>query len=160
MISFRAMAIGTLFTAEREMTRSTEIEGLIGSGETKETIFFAALVPAQEQTMAATESKEAAEMTPLQGPTKETVFMVDLEMIHFVARLMLTNYSATGVTTSSMEENHTITSLVAQAQISTTSKNHIKHMSTKMRFISAMDIQFSTPRKALSHRTHSNQEAH
>ena len=59
MTSSRAMAIGTLFTAGRATTRSTEIEELIGSGATKEMTFFAASVQAREQTMAATESMGA-----------------------------------------------------------------------------------------------------
>ena len=77
-----AMKDGIHFMADKEMTRSTAIEGLIGSGATKEMIFFAVLVPAQEKTMAATELMVVQEMTPFQGPEKETLFTVELAMIH------------------------------------------------------------------------------
>ncbi|AII44759.1 hypothetical protein KR100_15560 [Synechococcus sp. KORDI-100] len=160
MISFRATAIGTLFMEGTGMTRLTAIEEPIGSGETKEMISCAALVPALEQTMAAAESREAREMTPLLGPAKEILCMVDLAMIHCVARLMLTNYLATLATISSMAANHTITSLVGLAPISITLKNRTKRMSTKTPFISAMDIQSAIPQKVLFHQTHSKREAH
>ena len=78
----RAITDGIRFMADQGMTRSTAIEELIGSGATKEMIFFAVLVQAREQTMAAAESMEDPEMTRLQGPAKKTVFTVGLAMIH------------------------------------------------------------------------------
>jgi hypothetical protein len=77
-----AMKDGIRFMADKGMTQSTEIEGLIGSGATKEMIFFTVLARAREQIMAAAELMEAPEMTPLKGPEKETLFTVDLAMTH------------------------------------------------------------------------------
>ena len=115
--------------------------------------FFAASVPARDQTTAATESMEVPGMTPFQGPTNETLFTAGPAMIHCVATLMPTKYLATVATISSTAAHHTITSLAALALISTTSENRIKRMSIQTRSISAMDIQSATPRKLLFHQT-------
>ena len=159
-ISSRAMAIGTLFMAAVGMTRSTVIEGLIGSGVTKEMTFFTASVPAQEQTMAATESMEAPVMTPFRVPTNETPFTGDPAMIHCVATLMLTNYLATVAMTFSTEGNLLTTSLEALALMSTTSENRTKRMSIKTPFISATDIHSATHRKLLFRRTQLQRGVH
>ena len=154
MTSSMAMAIGTLFTAGTGMTQLTAIRGLIGSGATKEMTFFAATAPARQQTMAATESKGAPGMTPFRGPTNETLFTVEMAMIHCVVTLTPTKYLAMVATISSTAAVHTITSLVALVLMFTTSESRTKRMSIRTRFINATDIHSATPRKLLFPQTH------
>ena len=160
MTSSPATVVGTQSMAEKAMTRLMEIEELISSGGRREMIFCVDMGAAAALKMATAESKAVQEMTRSKGTGKETHLRADPAMIRSKATSITTNYLVTAEMTFCAEEHPPTISLVALALTSTTLKATSNHMSIPMRFINAMDIRFSTPRRLLSLPTRSKPEVH